>query len=613
MTIEATPKLRCFVAIPGSEAFRELIRTVRSAAEEVGFRVTSFPEPRSGSGIMRTALGELAQADCVVADLTGASPNVYREMGIAQAMGKALLVLVREPVAADLRLDVQDVPLLTYEATGRGLKQLRVRLVEELSEFRRFPRPRRRFAPPYATPFFVDWDLLGQSEAENLCLELLAQMGYRRLEWEKELGEFDLVAELPKKDPDGFEYRELWLVAMGRNAPPEVVLDMLAHAPEFALRRLVRGPERLRRPVPGGHSDVPITVLLILLKQPAEQLGLFETAERVQRARMRMGPSPMSLRVRIWDRDHLTSLVQQFPQIGFKYFSEEGRSRSKYRKTPEELYKENVELANRLAGAVADLEEEKNRRVRAERDAVWKDISFSAAHKIGNPVFAIETNLDPLHRRIKEGRIHEALRVADSIRVSVEKAKGIVDQFKSLTRAQEITPVATLLRPLIDDACQTARSQGVICELDCAPEVTVHGDPERLSECFDELASNALHWFSKADRRITVHVSVPETGSVPSFLDSSRRYVLVHFRDNGPGVAVENKSRIFDAFFTTQEHGTGLGLALVRRIIEGHGGAITERGVPGQGADFEIHLPLVANGSGPAPTERPALSNRKET
>jgi nitrogen fixation/metabolism regulation signal transduction histidine kinase len=106
----------------------------------------------------------------------------------------------------------------------------------------------------------------------------------------------------------------------------------------------------------------------------------------------------------------------------------------------EELYQENVDLNRRLTITVAVLNDEKNKRVRAERDAFWKDISFSAAHKMGNPMFAIETNLDPLKRRIEDGRVSEAVKVVQSIRNSVEKAKGIVARFKSLTVAQQIRP-----------------------------------------------------------------------------------------------------------------------------------------------------------------------------
>jgi signal transduction histidine kinase len=58
------------------------------------------------------------------------------------------------------------------------------------------------------------------------------------------------------------------------------------------------------------------------------------------------------------------------------------------------------------------------------------------------------------------------------------------------------------------------------------------------------------------------------------------------------GVPLENKAKIFDAFYSTYHHGTGLGLALVRRIVEGHGGTVRECGLPGEGADFEIYLPL---------------------
>ncbi|MEK7409613.1 MAG: HAMP domain-containing sensor histidine kinase, partial [Acidobacteriota bacterium] len=345
-----------------------------------------------------------------------------------------------------------------------------------------------------------------------------------------------------------------------------------------------------------GQANIPITILIILLKGAPEQLSLFDAEDLTRRLRRTIAPYPLSFRIRVWDRNYLTSLVQQFPQIGFKYFSEEGRSRSRYRKTPEELYRENIDLAARLAKTVAALEDEKNRRVRAERDAVWKDISFSAAHKIGNPIFAIETNLGPLQKRVQEERIEEALDVMASIRVSVEKAKGIVEQFKSLTRAQEIRPLPALLRPILEDACRTAEMQGVRCQIECPPDIGVNADPDRLAECFDELVSNALHWLDKADREITVQVTQPEATSLPSSADSSKRYALVHFKDNGPGVAPENKSKIFDAFFTTQSHGTGLGLALVRRIIEGHGGTIIETGLPEQGTDFEVYLPLVANG-----------------
>jgi signal transduction histidine kinase len=79
---------------------------------------------------------------------------------------------------------------------------------------------------------------------------------------------------------------------------------------------------------------------------------------------------------------------------------------------------------------------------------------------------------------------------------------------------------------------------------------------------------------------------------------------LIHFKDNGLGIKIENKEKIFDAFVSTRNHGTGLGLALVRRIIEGHGGAVSEIGIPSEGADFEIYLPLPSDKSAKRPRRR---------
>ncbi|VFM96413.1 MAG: NACHT domain-containing protein [Candidatus Kentron sp. G] len=104
-----------------------------------------------------------------------------------------------------------------------------------------------------------------------------------------------------------------------------------------------------------------------------------------------------------------------------------------------------AQLARRQIKLIGELQEEKDKRIRAERDAMWKDISRSAAHKIGNPLFAIETYLDPLLKRISDDRRQDAEEIVEKMRLSLEKAKDSLDQFKSLARAQEIKPVSCLL------------------------------------------------------------------------------------------------------------------------------------------------------------------------
>ena len=549
--------------------------------------------PLTSPTLDESLLEELSKADCVIADLTSQSPNVYYEIGLARAMHKGLFLIIQH--GSQIPSDLYGYLYLTYDPTPEGLLLLADQLVTALQRFRRFPGRTLAFAGSgSSTSVLVDWDRLETSEAENLCRELLAQMGFRKVDWEKGFREFDLVAELPRKDPDGYEYNEFWLISMGRNAPVEALMDF-SRDPEYLLHRLMRYEERFERLLGRGRDEAAITILLIILGREMSRDEKSRILERPRKFREQV----VSVRFRVWDRDHLASLVQQFPQLAYKYFSDEGRSQSKYRKTPEELYQENVELAERQAKLIADLTEEKDKRIRAERDADWKAISFSAANKIGNPIFAIETNLDPLQKRVSENRPAEALNVISQIRVSVEKAKGIVDQFKSLTRAQEIRPVPTLLRPVLEDACRVPRERGVLCKIDCPEDLYLQADPERLSECFDELVANSMHWLDKSEKEIHIRVTQLAPSPFSGDLPSDEEFTLIRFSDNGSGVELANKSKIFDAFFTTYEHGTGLGLALVRRIVEGHGGMVFETGVPGQGAEFEIYLPSVQQAAKP--------------
>ena len=597
-----TPKPKCFLCLPRSSGRGDVLTAVKEAAVSAGFDLRSqfdLRPPEFGSSFTELIKAELIEADCVVADVTDLSSTIAAEIGLAEGMGKPVLIISQQ--SKEKRKDerpssfLSDFPILAYDPSAYGLHALSEEIAHVLQNFR--DSPRRGLAPTNKVPaFFVDWDRLDKPEAENLCRELMVQMGFRRLDWFKHSPEIDIVAELPKKDPDGFEYRELWLVTMGRNAPIEMVFDMATHEPEMFWDRFIRRSERPDR-IADYRQDVPLTLLFITFEENSKLNKYMDSPEIFHKMRRRY---TTSLRLRHWDRSYLTSLVQQFPQLGYKYFSDEARVRSKSRKTYEELYTETVRLNERLAATNKALEDEKNARVRAERDAVWKDISFTAAHRIGNPIFAIETNLDPLLKRIKEGNSSEAVEVVDDIRASVGKAKDIVEQFKSLTKAQEIHPEPCKLSPILSASCRPLRDTEVKMSINCAEDVTVLADFERLSEVFDELTANSVKWLDPANGQITIRATSPFTGPLPASVDSSKKYALVHFQDNGPGVAIENKERIFEAFFTTDDQGTGLGLALVRRVIEGHGGVIIESGVPGKGADFEIYLPLPEQSAAPS-------------
>lgn len=582
---------RCFLTMPHVSTSPILRKALEEGIESAGYDVLSVENMPilADHTIQGTAISAIADSDCIVASLSDENPNVFFELGLAQAMGKGILIVAAERALLTMPFDLRGFRILTYPDGLSDHHPLAQRIEASLREFRLFPETHRSLwssqVPP---PFYVDWESIDPRDAENLCRELLSQMGFRRLDWGKGFKEIDLIAELPKKDPDGFEYRELWMVALGLRAPIEMWLDVAAHDPDFFLRRVLKYSQRLEGVI-SRDFETSITLLIIMLRksQFVEEMELLRNRMERRTVNQRYG---WNVRLRIWDQDYLTSLVHRFPSIGFKYFSAEGRIRSRTRKSYEDLYREYSDLAARQTKLIRDLEDERNRRIRAERDSVWKDISFSAAHKIGNPIFAIETDLDPLMKRVTERRFSEAIEVISNIRSAVEKAKAFVEQFKSLAKAQEIKPIPLKLLPILQDSCKQVDNQGVQCSIQCPPEAKVLADPERLGECFDELVMNACHWFDKNEKIIKIDVVNPAPAPIPDFLDSSRKYVLVHVVDNGCGIQPAEKDRVFDAFFTKREHGTGLGLALVRRIIDGHGGGIIEVGSPGKGADFEVFL-----------------------
>lgn len=573
----------CFLALPRDHSDAMMRRVIGDALEHNRVQILNVDEFSLKADA--TVFSAVAAADFVVADVSSGDLNVFFQLGMAQTMGKATICLSDRP-RSDLHLGTfEPLEFIDYKGDYNLLYQELDRHFKGAYSLR---QNRSKSVANTRLPFFIDWDLLDPREIENLCQELLAQMGFRRVRWDDSVREVDLIAEFPRKDPDGFEFRELWLVSMGQRMSQRKVLEMATADLSYFLHRISTYSEKFAR----ENEARPMTLLVISLGD--DDLLAYE--ERIERSPRFRPDQPHQFRVRVWDRVYLTSLVQSYPNIGYKYFSNEGRARSQSRRSFEELYRENVDLVNKQRFLISELNSEKSKRVRAERDAVWKDISFSAAHKIGNPIFAIETGLTPLVTRIKHGRLDEAVEIAEIIGTSVNKAKSVVEQFKSLAKSQQIDPVPVPVRPLIDGVAKGLVAQQINCSVESPPELTAFCDADKISECFDELSMNAIRWMEKSGKakelwRINIVATDSANRQLPDSIDATKKYVVINFRDNGTGVLVEQKTRIFDAFVTDYEHGTGLGLALVRRIIEAHGGAIIEVGKPDEGADFEFYLP----------------------
>lgn len=585
----------CFLAIPESPEFDKVREACLRAAEKTSFRTEAAYIhalfEKENTLISRTMNPKLyIEKGCVIADITLMNAMEINQIYTLPSHNLRVIVICNTN-KTDIPSDSLRWNCVRYDDSVEGINEIEDRLISFL--FTNSPyilADYRKSRVKIVSNLQVNWDSLGRTEAENLCFELLSMMGFQRVEWVKENRPFDIVAELLRHDPDGFIYRDMWIISTCRN--PELLKE-IENIEEILYEML--DFDRFRNAQISPPED-QFTILYIQTSRDSKD-AIEHIRELIEEESRLLLPAQNKIRIRIWDQTELTSLVSRHPNLCNKYFSEDYRSRSSHRKSFEEINLENVNLMNQLVKKNAELTKEKRLRVSAERDAVWKDLAFVAAHKLGNPVFAIETFIDPIEKRISENNQADAIAILSDFRSSIDKAKDILDQFKHLTTAQNINLEPTQLRPLLDDSCRVAQAQGVEITVKCGDNIIIQADPKRLAECFDELIKNSLSWMQDSPKKISIDV-IESSDSRSDDTASSIKNLVILFSDNGPGVSKSEKDKIFQAFHSNRPGGSGLGLAFVRRIIEGHDGSIQEIGLADQGCVMRITLPMFDEPSG---------------
>jgi signal transduction histidine kinase len=164
-----------------------------------------------------------------------------------------------------------------------------------------------------------------------------------------------------------------------------------------------------------------------------------------------------------------------------------------------------------------------------------------------------------------------------------------IEKLRSEDALQQIEPVelTEVMLTAVSGMQQLFTERHITCTLpDTDGNWTVLGDKDKLIQVVVNLLSNALKFCDPADGRITIG------------LQRKGQYALLSVRDNGPGIPEKSREMIFEQFTQLHSkeqgkpHGTGLGLFITKKIVEQHHGAIRVESEPGEGALFEIKLPL---------------------
>jgi signal transduction histidine kinase len=213
--------------------------------------------------------------------------------------------------------------------------------------------------------------------------------------------------------------------------------------------------------------------------------------------------------------------------------------------------------------------------------AALSRLTAGIAHEVKNPLNATMIHLELLKMRVEEQP--EALDHVKIITAQVRRLDEVVQGFLRFTRPEDLKFQPVALAPLVDSTMPVIRAEaeksGVEVRLEFPSNLPpVSGDPGLLEQAFLNLGLNACQAMPNGGR-LRIAASPTADGQVE-----------ILFEDSGIGITPSDLERIFDLYFTTKEHGSGIGLSLVYRTVQLHDGEIEVQSTPGRGTTFRIKL-----------------------
>jgi len=242
-----------------------------------------------------------------------------------------------------------------------------------------------------------------------------------------------------------------------------------------------------------------------------------------------------------------------------------------------------------------------------ERLAALGQMAASLAHEIRNPLASIEVSCSLLGRRL--GANAEGKELLDKIATEVKRLNQTISSSLEFVKPVALSFEPCRLQPLLDEAITVAEKRRggpgiriIRCVDDGLPPFLM--DRTQLRQVFENLLLNALEAVGESG---TVKLEVqllpaPSAASVPYPPEGGmsvdpwqafEHFAVVRVGDSGPGIPDEERAKVFYPFFTTKKNGSGVGLSMVKKIVDSHRGLIDVDRAPEGGALFTVRLPMV--------------------
>ncbi len=305
---------------------------------------------------------------------------------------------------------------------------------------------------------------------------------------------------------------------------------------------------------------------------------------RLAQAALHISAGDLSQRVPVRSADEVGQLSRAFNLMADRLEAHQGE-RFHFEA---ELERQVMERTRELEEATARLQATQARLIRSERIAVTGQIAAGVTHEIRTPLNSLAINVQLLRRDLSREStpppFREILNTLGTVEYEITRINRILEEFVNFARLPapqfEQVEVGSLLEEILKFLGPHAAEAGVHIEASCASSVApVRGDQDQLREVFLNLGQNAMQ-------------AMPNGGVLGVEVGQDGGWAEIAVTDSGPGISEAERERIFLPFVSTKADGLGLGLAIVRRIVEEHGGSVSCQNRAGGGAAFVVRLPV---------------------
>ena len=236
---------------------------------------------------------------------------------------------------------------------------------------------------------------------------------------------------------------------------------------------------------------------------------------------------------------------------------------------------------------INQLEESATKLAKSERESAWREMAKQVAHEIKNPLTPIKLSVQHLERSLKPDtpNFNERLnKFSKNIISQIDTLSTIASEFSQFASMPKLELTTVDLITLINSNIELFKSVdnfNIDFNSNKLSQANIKGDKQQMQRVLNNLTTNSIQSFDNNSN-----------GCITISLKENKEKYLIEIKDNGSGIPDELKEKIFHPNFTTKSTGAGLGLAMVKQIIDFHNGTIYFKS-SGEGTSFFIELPIL--------------------